>query len=100
MRRNRTTRMMVGLPCNMDGVTDSQRILDSIRRLVQMLRLSDRAAEADVGGSAAQLLVNYELGKDEELSLKELAERARTDQSSVSVGVARLVAAGYITRDR
>ena len=81
-------------------MTDSQRILDAIRRLVQLLRLSDRAAQARVGLSAAQLFVLSELGKDGALSLKELAERTRTDQSSVSVVVARLVKAGLITRDR
>ena len=81
-------------------MTDSQRILDSVRRLVQLLRLSDRAAQARVGLSAAQLFVLSELGKDDVLSLKDLAERTRTDQSSVSVVVARLVSAGFVTRDR
>jgi DNA-binding MarR family transcriptional regulator len=91
---------IVGLPCNMSAVNDSQRILDAVRRLVQLLRLSDRAAQARVGLSAAQLFVLYELGKEDALSLKELAERTRTDQSSVSVVVARLVTSGYVTRDR
>jgi DNA-binding MarR family transcriptional regulator len=81
-------------------VTDSQRILDSIRRLVRLLRLSDRAAQAQVGLSAAQLFVLYELGKAESLSIKELAERTRTDQSSVSVVVTRLVDGGFVTRER
>lgn len=79
---------------------DSQRILDSVRRLVRLLRLSDRAAQSEVGLSAAQLFVLHELGKTPELSLNELAERTRTDQSSVSVVVTRLVDAGLIERRR
>jgi MarR family transcriptional regulator, organic hydroperoxide resistance regulator len=81
-------------------VTDNQRILDAIRRLVQRLRLSDRAAQSRLGLSSAQVFVLAELGKEDALSLKDLAERTRTDQSSVSVVVGRLVAAGYITRAR
>ena len=81
-------------------MTDSQRILDSVRRLVQLLRLSDRAAQARVGISAAQLFVLYELGKEDALSLTDLAERTRTDQSSVSVVVTRLVDGGFVTRER
>src|SRR5436190_9762776 len=81
-------------------VTDGQRILDSIRRLVRLLRLSDRAAQSRVGLSAAQLFVLSELGKTPAISLGELAERTRTDQSSVSVVVTRLVEAGLVQRDR
>ncbi|HKO55834.1 MAG TPA: MarR family winged helix-turn-helix transcriptional regulator [Thermoanaerobaculia bacterium] len=81
-------------------MTDSQRILDSVRRLVRLLRLSDRAAQTQVGLSAAQLFVLNELGKTPELSLNELAERTRTDQSSVSVVVTRLAEAGLIERRR
>jgi DNA-binding MarR family transcriptional regulator len=79
---------------------DSQQILDSIRRLVQLLRLSDRAAERAVGLSGAQLFVLEELGKEPALSLNELAERTRTDQSSVSVVAARLSERGLVTRQR
>jgi len=81
-------------------MTDSQRILDSIRRLVRLLRLSDRAAQNELGLSGAQLFVLQELGKTPSLSLNELAERTRTDQSSVSVVVTRLVEAGLVTRNR
>src|ERR1700730_535689 len=77
-------------------VTDSQRILDSIRRLVRLLRLSDRVAQRELGLSAAQLFVLQELGKTPALSLSEVAERTRTDQSSVSVVVTRLVGSGHI----
>jgi DNA-binding MarR family transcriptional regulator len=81
-------------------MSDSQRILDSIRRLVRMLRVSDRQAQAELGVSGAQLFVLTELGKTPALSLNELAARTLTDQSSVSVVVTRLVEAGLVTRDR
>ena len=81
-------------------MSDSQRILDSIRRLVRLLRVSDRQAQTDLGISGAQLFVLRELGKTPALSLGDLAARTRTDQSSVSVVVTRLVEAGLITRDR
>ena len=81
-------------------MSDSQRILDSIRRLVRMLRVSDRQAQAELGVSGAQLFVLTELGRTPSLSLNDLAARTLTDQSSVSVVVTRLVEASLITRDR
>lgn len=81
-------------------MTDSQRILDSIRRLVRLLRVSDRSAQSQLGISGAQLFVLRELGKTPGLSLNELAARTRTDQSSVSVVVGRLFDAGLISRQR
>jgi DNA-binding MarR family transcriptional regulator len=81
-------------------MNDSQRILDSIRRLVRLLRVSDRQAQSDLGISGAQLFVLTEIGRTPALSLSDLAARTRTDQSSVSVVVTRLVDAGLITRDR
>ncbi len=81
-------------------MSDSARILDAIRRLVRHLRLADRAAQSDLGISGAQLFVLTELGKTPSLSLNDLAARTRTDQSSVSVVVSRLVDAGMISRDR
>jgi DNA-binding MarR family transcriptional regulator len=81
-------------------VRDSQRVLDSIRRLVRLLRLSDRVAQSELGLSAAQLFVLQELAKTPALSLNDLAERTLTDQSSVSVVVSRLVESGHVSRDR
>lgn len=81
-------------------MSDSQRILDSIRRLVRMLRVSERQAQSALGVSGAQLFVLTELGKTPSLSLNDLASRTLTDQSSVSVVVTRLVEAGLVTRDR
>ncbi len=81
-------------------MNDSQRVLDAIRRLVRHLRIADRAAQTDLGLSAAQLFVLSELGKTPAISLGELADRTHTDQSSVSVVVARLVDAGLVQRER
>jgi DNA-binding MarR family transcriptional regulator len=81
-------------------MTDTQRILDAIRRMVRLLRLSDRAAQAELGLSSAQLFVLHEVSKTPEVSLKDLAERTRTDQSSVSVVVTRLCDAGLLARER
>jgi len=81
-------------------VTDSQRILDSIRRLVRLLRLTDRAAQSELGLSGAQLFVLHELARTPAMSLSDLAERTRTDQSSVSVVVSRLVEIGHVMRER
>ncbi len=81
-------------------MSDSQRILDAIRRLVRLIRIGDRAAQSRLGISGAQLFVLRELGKSPGLSLNELATRTRTDQSSVSVVVARLFDARLLTRER
>jgi DNA-binding MarR family transcriptional regulator len=80
-------------------MSDSQRVLDAVRRLVRHLRVADRAAQS-AGLSSAQLFVLSELGKTPAISLGELAERTHTDQSSVSVVVTRLVDAGLVQRDR
>ena len=81
-------------------MTDTQRILDAVRKLVRLLRLADRSAQRDVGLSGAQLFVLHELGRSPALSLNDLADRTSTDQSSVSVVVTRLVDAGLVSRDR
>src|SRR5260221_7517042 len=81
-------------------MTDTQRILDAVQKLVRLLRLADRSAQRDVGLSGAQLFVLHELGRTPALSLSELADRPWTDQSSVSVVVTRLVDAGLVSRDR
>ena len=50
------------------AVTDGQGILNSIRHLVRMLRVTDRAAQSELGLSGAQLFVLHELGKTPALS--------------------------------
>jgi len=82
------------------AVTDGQGILNSIRHLVRMLRVTDRAAQSELGLSGAQLFVVHELGKTPALSLSGMAERTYTDQSSVSVVISKLVEGGYVQRDR
>ncbi len=73
-------------------------VLDAIRRIVQALRESSRAAEKRVGLSGAQLFVLQTLGESPGLSLNELAERTRTHQSSVSVVVAKLARQRLVER--
>jgi DNA-binding MarR family transcriptional regulator len=80
--------------------SETQQILDSIRRIVQGLRVSSRLAEKRVGISGAQLFVLQALAGSKSLSVNELAVRTKTHQSSVSVVVTRLEEAGLITRTR
>jgi DNA-binding MarR family transcriptional regulator len=79
-------------------MSTSQRILDSIRRIVRVLREGSHASEATVGLSAAQLFVLQKLDPTTPLSLTELAARTLTHQSSVSVVVSRLVEKGLVQR--
>lgn len=78
--------------------TSPQRVLDSIRRIVRLLREGSRASEDAVGLSAAQLFVLQKLDPETPLSLNELAARTLTHQSSVSVVVSRLVERGLVLR--
>ena len=70
----------------------------SLRRIIRFLRVSDREIESATGLSAAQLFVLTTLADSPALSLGEIAERALTDQSSVSTVVAKLVKNGFIAR--
>jgi MarR family transcriptional regulator, lower aerobic nicotinate degradation pathway regulator len=79
-------------------MSTSQRVLDSIRRIVRLLREGSRASEESVGLSAAQLFVLQKLDPATPLSLTELAARTLTHQSSVSVVVSRLVERGLVQR--
>jgi MarR family transcriptional regulator, lower aerobic nicotinate degradation pathway regulator len=79
-------------------MSTSQRVLDSIRRLVRLLREESRASEESVGLSGAQLFVLQKLDAERPLSLNELAARTLTHQSSVSVVVSRLVDRGLVQR--
>ncbi|MBV9477644.1 MAG: MarR family transcriptional regulator [Acidobacteria bacterium] len=78
----------------------STEIMDSFRRIVHALRSSHRAA-GNLELTGAQLFVLTTLGSaDGPLGVKELAERTRTDQSTVSVVVGRLVDRGLVKRER
>jgi DNA-binding MarR family transcriptional regulator len=81
-------------------MSDSQRVLEAVRRLVRQLRIGDRAAQQGIGVSAAQLFVLSQVGRTPKISLGELAERTHTDQSSASAVVARLVEKGLLSRER
>src|SRR4029077_4522437 len=74
--------------------------LNALRRIVRALRVASRTAEQQVGLSGAQLFVLQCLARQSPCSVKELAARTATDQSSVSVVVSRLVAAGHVRRAR
>lgn len=77
---------------------DVRSVMDSIRRLVRMLRVSARASERLVGISGAQLFVLQQLADAGTCSIGELAERTLTHQSSVSVVVSRLIERGLVSR--
>ena len=81
--------------------TEARDVLDSVRLIVQTLRVSSRAAERDVGVSAAQLFVLTKLAAAKKpLSVGELAEHTLTHQSSVSVVVQKLERRGLVERTR
>jgi DNA-binding MarR family transcriptional regulator len=77
---------------------DLAQVIDSIRSIIQELRIAGREAEQKLGLSSAQLFVLQALSDSPELSVNELAERTFTHQSSVSMVVARLVTAKLVTR--
>jgi DNA-binding MarR family transcriptional regulator len=81
--------------------SDAKQVLDAFRRIVQALRLSDRAAERRAGVSGAQLFVLEKLAAAKgSLSVNELADATLTHQSSVSVVVQKLEKQQLITRSR
>lgn len=73
-------------------------VLDAVRRIIRVLRLSSRRIERDFGVSGAQLFVVQQLARAPARSINELAERTYTHQSSVSVVVRRLVEQGLVVR--
>jgi DNA-binding MarR family transcriptional regulator len=81
-------------------VEDATESMDSFRRIVHALRSSHRAA-SNLELTGAQLFVLATLAQsDEPIGIKELAERTRTDQSTVSVVVGRVVDRGLVKRIR
>jgi MarR family transcriptional regulator, lower aerobic nicotinate degradation pathway regulator len=79
---------------------DVREVLDCIRRIVRLLRLSSREAERELGLTGAQLFVLQKLTEAKMLSVNELAERTHTHQSSVSVVAQSLVDKGLVARSR
>ena len=80
--------------------TDAQKVLDSLRGIVRVLREAAREAERKFGLSGAQLFVLHKLAEASPTSLNELARRTHTHQSSVSTVVTRLVHQGLVRRVR
>jgi DNA-binding MarR family transcriptional regulator len=82
------------------AASDTQVVLDAVRRIVHALRESSRWAEKHVGLTGAQLFVLQKLAESPAASLNDLASRTHTHQSSVSTVVTRLVDAGLVRRSR
>ena len=86
------------LPSEPSKQAELREVLNALRQIVRSLRVSSRTAELSVGLSGAQLFVLQCLARQSPCSVKELAARTATDQSSVSVVVSRLVARGHVRR--
>src|SRR5512141_3390272 len=80
------------------GVGEANRAMDGLRRIVRALRVGNIRAEASHGISSAQLFALRAIDAQPGGSLRDLADRTLTSQSTASEGVARLVAQGLITR--
>jgi len=70
--------------------SDTSSAVDSIRRVVRVLRLAAQKTQTTAGISSAQLFVLQQLGDGDGLSVNELAKRTLTDRSSVAALVERL----------
>jgi len=70
--------------------SDTSSAVDSIRRVVRVLRLAAQKTQMTAGISSAQLFVLQQLGDGDGLSVNELAKRTLTDRSSVAALVERL----------
>jgi MarR family transcriptional regulator, lower aerobic nicotinate degradation pathway regulator len=71
-----------------------------VRSVVATLSRSARAIETRTGVSNAQLFLLQQLEPGMALTINELAARARTGQSAVSIIVSRLVRRGLVERQR
>ena len=74
--------------------SDATRAMDSLRCIVHSLRIATRASERAFGLTGAQLFVLRQLSAVPGQSLRALAGRTRTTQSSISEVVARLRGSG------
>lgn len=73
--------------------------LDGLRVIIAALTQSARAVESRTGITNAQLFLLQQL-RAGPLSVSQLAERARTHQSTVSIVLARLSRAGLVAKER
>lgn len=80
------------------GVREANRAMDGLRRIVRALRVGNIRAEASHAISSAQLFALRAIDAEPGGSLRDLAARTLTSQSTVSEVVARLDAQGLITR--
>jgi DNA-binding MarR family transcriptional regulator len=80
------------------GTDDVGSAVNALRRILQALRISSSTVHDQLGITGAQLFVLQQLAGAPGASLREVAERTLTDQSSVSVVVSRLVDAGHVAR--
>ncbi|MEO5588491.1 MAG: MarR family winged helix-turn-helix transcriptional regulator [Gemmatimonadaceae bacterium] len=85
-------------PSSAASKADVVAVIDSIRSIVQQLRVSGRDPEQPTGISSAQMYVLQALKAQPALSINELADRTFTHQSSVSMVVRRLVQSGLVSR--
>ena len=83
-----------------NGDGDVRAVLNCIRQIVRLLRLTSRAAEREAGVTGAQLFVLQKLAEAGPLSVNGLADRTHTHQSSVSVVAQALVDRGLVARQR
>ena len=74
--------------------------LERVRSLIGALSQSARAVERSTGVTNAQLFLLQQLASAASLSVGDLAARARTQQSTVSIVIARLVRAGFAAKRR
>jgi DNA-binding MarR family transcriptional regulator len=77
---------------------DPARVLNAFRAIVRAARTSTRTLEMRFGTSAAQLFMLRALSGGDVGSVKELAQRTNTHNSSASVVVRRLCDHGYVRR--
>jgi len=82
------------------GRDEVGQVMDSIRRIVRLLRLGSRDAERQVGLTGAQLFILQKLAEAKMLSVNELGELTHTHQSSVSVVAQTLVDRGLVAKAR
>jgi MarR family transcriptional regulator, lower aerobic nicotinate degradation pathway regulator len=92
MRKNRTSGPLRSAPAGPAAA------LQAIRRLVAALQASARAVEIRTGVTNAQLFLLRALEERDQLAIGELAVMARTQQSTVSIIVQRLVRNGLVSR--
>jgi DNA-binding MarR family transcriptional regulator len=82
------------------NLSDAHSVLNSFRSIVKSLRLADRAGLKEHGLGASQVYILHELKNESPLSINDLAARMATDQSTVSVVVAKLIQKGFVSSAR